>query len=128
MFSDPRLGLAVARGLASRGAEIVDSGVITTPGLSHVLRAGGFDAGVAFIEALSIPTLAVSLGGIESLVQHPASMTHASIPADERAAAGLADGLVRLSVGIEDVEDLIEDLEEAFAAARGRAPARGAPA
>jgi cystathionine beta-lyase/cystathionine gamma-synthase len=56
-------------------------------------------------------TLAESLGGIESLVNHPATMTHASIPADVRHKAGLADGLVRLSVGIEDVDDLMEDLK-----------------
>ncbi|MDR9388344.1 MAG: PLP-dependent transferase [Balneolaceae bacterium] len=55
-------------------------------------------------------TLAESLGGIESLVNHPATMTHASIPADVRHKAGLADGLVRLSVGIEDLDDLMEDL------------------
>jgi cystathionine gamma-lyase len=63
-------------------------------------------------------TLAESLGGVESLIEIPSSMTHASIPAADRRAAGLADGLVRLSVGIEDAEDLIEDLDQALARAR----------
>jgi cystathionine beta-lyase/cystathionine gamma-synthase len=59
-------------------------------------------------------TLAESLGGVESLISHPASMTHASIPADQRRAAGLNDSLIRLSVGIEDAADLIDDLERAI--------------
>ncbi|MBC7589176.1 MAG: PLP-dependent transferase, partial [Chitinophagaceae bacterium] len=58
--------------------------------------------------------LAESLGGVESLINHPASMTHASIPREERLKNGLSDGLIRLSVGIEDVDDLIEDLEKAI--------------
>jgi cystathionine beta-lyase/cystathionine gamma-synthase len=59
-------------------------------------------------------TLAESLGGVESLIEHPAIMTHASIPADRRAELGIDDGLIRLSVGIEDVRDLIDDLEQAL--------------
>jgi len=59
-------------------------------------------------------TLAVSLGGCESLIQHPASMTHACVPKEEREAAGITDGMIRLSVGIEDVEDLIGDLKQAL--------------
>ena len=58
-------------------------------------------------------TLAESLGGVESLICHPASMTHASVPKEERESFGLTDSLVRFSVGIEDVEDLIEDVERA---------------
>ena len=58
--------------------------------------------------------LAESLGGVESLISHPASMTHASIPAKEREKSGVTDSLIRLSVGIEDVDDLIEDLKNAF--------------
>jgi cystathionine beta-lyase/cystathionine gamma-synthase len=59
-------------------------------------------------------SLAESLGGVESLIGHPASMTHASIPKEERVKNGLVDSLIRLSVGIEDVEDLIEDLKQAI--------------
>jgi cystathionine gamma-lyase len=70
--------------------------------------------------------LAESLGGVKSLVCHPAAMTHASIPADTRRAAGLADGLIRLSVGLEDVLDLREDLEEGLAALEGEKVARAA--
>ena len=59
--------------------------------------------------------LAESLGGVKSLICHPAQMTHKSIPAEKRRAAGVADSLIRLSVGLEEVEDLIADLEQAFA-------------
>ena len=59
-------------------------------------------------------SLAESLGGVESLISHPSSMTHASVPADRRAALGLSDGMIRLSCGVEDVEDLIADLDYAF--------------
>ncbi|MFZ9186640.1 MAG: PLP-dependent transferase, partial [Holophagaceae bacterium] len=64
--------------------------------------------------AFKVFTLAESLGGVESLVCHPASMTHGSVPATDRAALGLSDSLLRLSVGVEDVEDLIADLEQAL--------------
>ena len=79
---------------------------------------GGLAASRAFLSKLSVFALAESLGGVESLAEHPAVMTHASIPADARRALGIADGLVRLSVGLEDVEDLWADLEAGFAAAR----------
>jgi cystathionine beta-lyase/cystathionine gamma-synthase len=64
--------------------------------------------------ALRVFTLAESLGGVESLVGHPATMTHASIPKEQREAVGVTDGLLRLSVGIEDVRDLQEDLNQAL--------------
>jgi cystathionine gamma-lyase len=75
---------------------------------------GGLDETRRFLERLRIFTIAESLGGVESLVDHPALMTHASIPAENRKALGIDDSLVRLSVGIEDVEDLIADLSEAL--------------
>ncbi|MCA9642089.1 MAG: aminotransferase class I/II-fold pyridoxal phosphate-dependent enzyme, partial [Myxococcales bacterium] len=75
------------------------------------------DQAKRFLSALRIFTLAESLGGVESLAEHPAIMTHASIPKETRDAIGIGDGLVRLSVGLEDVEDLWADLEGAFAAA-----------
>jgi cystathionine beta-lyase/cystathionine gamma-synthase len=59
-------------------------------------------------------SLAESLGGVESLISHPASMTHASVPPDQRAALGITDGLIRLSCGVEDLDDLLEDLDQAF--------------
>jgi cystathionine beta-lyase/cystathionine gamma-synthase len=70
-----------------------------------------------FVESTRIFALAESLGGVESLIGHPASMTHASVPPAMRQAMGLTDSLVRLSCGVEDAEDLIEDLDRAFAAA-----------
>jgi cystathionine beta-lyase/cystathionine gamma-synthase len=71
-----------------------------------------------FVEATRIFALAESLGGVESLIGHPASMTHASVPPAMRQEMGLTDSLVRLSCGIEDAEDLIADLDQAFAASR----------
>jgi len=68
------------------------------------------------LNRLRVFTLAESLGGVESLVCHPASMTHASVPVERRAKLGISDGLVRFSAGIEDVTDLLEDIEQAFAA------------
>lgn len=75
---------------------------------------GGFKAGETLLNNLDIISLAVSLGTVDSLIQHPASMTHAAVPREEREKAGITDGLVRLSVGIEDVEDIINDLEKGF--------------
>ena len=69
---------------------------------------------IKFLEKLHLFTLAESLGGVESLCGHPATMTHASIPVEEREKSGVTDSLIRLSVGIEDVDDLIEDLKNAF--------------
>ena len=79
---------------------------------------GGLSASRAFLKQLSVFVCAESLGGVESLAEHPAIMTHASVPADARRALGIGDGLIRLSVGLEDVEDLWADLESAFDTAR----------
>ena len=81
------------------------------------IELGSVERARRFVEATRIFALAESLGGVESLIGHPASMTHASVPPERRRAMGLTDSLVRLSVGIEDVEDLIADLEQALAAA-----------
>ena len=83
-------------------------------GIVTVVFRGGFDAAKRFCERVKVFSLAESLGGVESLVNHPAIMTHASIPREVREARGVTDGLVRLSVGIEDVPDLIEDLDQAL--------------
>ncbi|MBM3985616.1 MAG: cystathionine gamma-synthase [Planctomycetes bacterium] len=82
--------------------------------LSFVLK-GSVEDGMRFTTRTRVFALAESLGGVESLIEHPPSMTHASIPAEQRRAAGLHDGLIRLSVGVEDPEDLVEDLQRAFA-------------
>ena len=83
-------------------------------GMISILVKGGQKAASQFMQNLKIFALAESLGGVESLVNHPAIMTHASVPKEMRKKLGIADNLVRLSVGIEDVEDLIEDIRQAL--------------
>ncbi len=73
---------------------------------------GGVEAGVTLMNNVQLCTLAVSLGDTETLIQHPASMTHSTYPPEERAKCGITDGLVRLSVGLEDPEDIIGDLKK----------------
>jgi methionine-gamma-lyase len=75
---------------------------------------GGVDAGKKLMDSVELWSLAENLGSVESLVTHPATMTHSAMPHDERVAAGITDGLVRLSVGLEDVEDLTADLDKAL--------------
>ena len=82
--------------------------------LSFVTKGADYDAAIKIVEKLKLFTLAESLGGVESLAGHPASMTHASIPKEVREKSGVVDALIRLSVGIEDVRDLIADLEQAI--------------
>lgn len=82
--------------------------------ISFTFKSGKKEDSIKFLEKLKVFTLAESLGGVESLANHPALMTHASIPAEKRAELGITDDLVRLSCGIEDVEDLIADIEQAF--------------
>jgi cystathionine beta-lyase len=79
------------------------------------LASDDFDAAMKLASSMHIFSLAESLGGVESLIGHPASMTHASIPREKRLAAGVEDGLLRLSVGVEDIEDILADLEQALA-------------
>ena len=84
-------------------------------GMVSAIVKGGKKAALRFLERCEIFTLAESLGGVESLIEHPAIMTHASVPAEVRGEIGISDALVRLSVGVEDVDDLIADLEQALA-------------
>jgi cystathionine beta-lyase/cystathionine gamma-synthase len=86
-------------------------------GMVTVLLDGGLAEARRFLERVEVFALAESLGGVESLIEHPGIMTHASLPAAQRQALGIGDGLVRLSVGIEDVADLIADLDQALASA-----------
>jgi cystathionine gamma-lyase len=83
---------------------------------------GGFEQARAFLKALRIVRCAESLGGVESLAEHPATMTHASLTSAARKTLGIGDGLIRLSVGLEDAGDLVADLETAFAAGRAVGP------
>jgi cystathionine beta-lyase len=82
--------------------------------ISFTLKDDSMDTALKVLSGTKLFSLAESLGGVESLIGHPASMTHASIPREERVKNGLVDSLIRLSVGIEDVDDLIEDLKQAI--------------
>ena len=82
--------------------------------VSFTLKGNKLEDSATVMERFKVFLLAESLGGIESLCGHPATMTHASIPKEEREKAGLKDSLIRLSVGIEDIDDLIADLEQAL--------------
>ena len=83
-------------------------------GIISIELSGGLNASKTFLEKTKIFTLAESLGGVESLIEHPALMTHASVPENIRKEIGISDGLIRLSVGIESIEDLIDDLNQAL--------------
>ena len=82
--------------------------------ISFTTKGNDYDKAIRIVENLNVFTLAESLGGVESLAGHPASMTHASIPKKEREKIGVVDSLIRLSVGIEDIDDLLADLEQAI--------------
>jgi len=115
----PQVEHVVYPGLPSHPQHALANRQMKGPGgmISFVLR-GGLEASRRFLKAVEIFACAESLGGVESLIEHPAIMTHASIPPDRRAELGIADGLIRLSVGIEHVGDLWKDLEGGFAAAK----------
>jgi cystathionine gamma-lyase len=104
----PGLASHPQHALAKRQMQNGFSGIVT-----FFIR-GGMDDARHFLERLEIFAIAESLGGVESLVDHPASMTHASVPPDKRRELGISDALIRLSVGIEDAADLVADLEQAF--------------
>ncbi|MGR4865500.1 trans-sulfuration enzyme family protein [Caulobacter sp. LARHSG274] len=124
--------LTIARWLSTRGdvARVIYPGLESHPqhalarrqmlggfgGIISVELKGDIDTARRMLERTRLFTLAESLGGVESLIEHPGIMTHASIPADQRAALGISDTLIRLSVGIEDCQDLISDLSEALSA------------
>jgi cystathionine beta-lyase/cystathionine gamma-synthase len=100
-----------------KGHEIASRQMKGPGGMISFELAGGLKAATAFLETLRVFVCAESLGGVESLAEHPAIMTHASLPADVRRGLGIGDGLIRLSVGLEDVEDLADDLDRGFQAA-----------
>jgi len=90
------------------------------------IELGSRDRAAHLLRRVRVFSLAESLGGVESLISHPATMTHASVPADHRAKLGITDGLVRLSCGVEDTEDLLADLQRAFEGMPAREAGRGA--
>jgi cystathionine beta-lyase len=85
--------------------------------IAFELASNDLEQAKKLVASTELFALAESLGGVESLIEHPAAMTHGSVPAEVRAELGINDGFIRLSVGVEDVEDLIADLDQAFAAA-----------
>jgi cystathionine gamma-lyase len=105
----PGLASHPQHALAQRQMSGGYGGIVTA-----VLR-GGLEAARRTLERCHLFALAESLGGVESLIEHPAIMTHASLPAAVRASLGIGDGLIRLSVGVEDVNDLIAELKQALA-------------
>lgn len=111
-------------GLESHPQYAIARKQMSLPGgmISFVIRAGAegsvADRSMRFLKAVKLFTCAESLGGVESLIELPAVMTHASVPAEARAALGIDDGLIRISVGIESVDDLLGDLDQAFEASR----------
>jgi cystathionine beta-lyase/cystathionine gamma-synthase len=113
----PRVERVFYPGLATHpGHEVARRQMKGMGGMISFELSGGIPASTAFLKALRVFACAESLGGVESLAEHPAIMTHASLPPEVRKTLGIGDGLIRLSVGLEDVEDLREDLERGFAA------------
>jgi len=114
--SHPKIARVNYPGLESNSGHAIASKQMSAFGgmLSFLLKNDTMDAALTMLSGTQLFLLAESLGGVESLMNHPASMTHASIPAEERMAAGLDDTLIRLSVGVEDIEDLIADLDIAL--------------
>jgi cystathionine gamma-lyase len=113
----PKVARVIYPGLASHPQHaIAQRQMHGYGGMIAVELAADLDGTRRFLERCELFTLAESLGGVESLIEHPAIMTHASVPADVRRSLGLGDSLVRISVGIEDVDDLIADLDAALRA------------
>ncbi|XP_075944192.1 cystathionine gamma-lyase [Anarhichas minor] len=116
--ADPRVERVIFPGLPSHPQhEVVKRQCTGCPGMITFYIKGEFEHASAFLSNLKLFAIAESLGGYESLAEHPAIMTHASVPENERAVLGISDTLIRLSVGLEDEEDIIEDLRQALAAA-----------
>ena len=112
----PAVDKVVYPGLESHPQHAIAKEQMCMPGgMITIYVAGGLEGAKKMLERVRYFSLAESLGGVESLIEHPAIMTHSSIPAEERAKIGIDDSLVRLSVGIEDVDDLIADLDQALA-------------
>jgi cystathionine beta-lyase/cystathionine gamma-synthase len=116
LANHPKVGTVYYPGLESHpNHEVAKKQMRDFGGMvSFNFKSGNGEDAKKFLESVRVFTLAESLGGVESLANHPATMTHASIPADKRAENGITDDLVRLSVGIEDIDDLLADLENAF--------------
>ncbi len=111
----PKVGRVLYPGLPDHPGHEVQKRQATGFGAMITIEMGTLPAARALLAGVRLISLAESLGGVESLISHPATMTHASLPAEERAVLGISDSLVRISVGIEDVDDLLADLDQALA-------------
>ena len=117
MLEQPQVKRIYYPGLASHpGNDIARRQMRDFGGMISVSLKGGKEAALRLLTRTKLFSLAESLGGVESLIGHPATMTHAGYTQEERAALGITDGLVRISVGCEDAEDLLSDLSQAFSA------------
>ena len=112
----PKVGRVLYPGLPSHPGHEIQKRQASGFGALITFELPDYAAAKTFLDRLQVMTLAESLGGVETLISHPASMTHASVPPEEKAKLGIGDGLVRVSVGLEDLQDLIDDLERALAA------------
>ena len=101
-------------GLASHPGHAIHAKQSTSPGAVLSFRLPNRDTAKAFVENVRIPVFAVSLGGVESILSYPATMSHAAMPKEEREKRGITDGLLRFSVGLEHVDDLIADFDQAL--------------
>ncbi|XP_066479529.1 cystathionine gamma-lyase-like isoform X3 [Tiliqua scincoides] len=116
--SDPRVEKVIFPGLPSHPQyELMKRQCMGCPGMVSFYIKGNLEHASKFLRSLKLFTLADSLGGYESLAEHPAIMTHASVPKEAREALGISDTLIRMSIGLEDLEDLLEDLDQALKAA-----------
>ena len=114
--SHPAVSKVNYPGLVSHsGHETASRQMSSFGGMMSFELKGGYDAGVKMMDTVQLATLAVSLGTVDTLIQHPASMTHSKVTREDRISQGITDGLIRLSVGIEEVEDIINDLDRAMA-------------
>jgi cystathionine beta-lyase/cystathionine gamma-synthase len=115
LVSHPKVKKVLYPGLPDHPGHEVQKRQASGFGAMISVEMGSYEAAKAVLDGLRVISLAESLGGVESLASHPATMTHASIPAERRALIGLSDGLVRFSVGIEEIDDLLADLDQALA-------------
>jgi cystathionine beta-lyase/cystathionine gamma-synthase len=116
LVKHPKVQQVLWPGLPDHPGHEIQKRQATGFGAMITLEMGSFAAAKAMLDRVRLMAFAESLGGVETLISHPASMTHASVPPERRAALGLSEGMVRISVGIEDVDDLREDLDQALAA------------
>jgi cystathionine beta-lyase/cystathionine gamma-synthase len=116
LATHPKVANVLWPGLPSHPGHEVQKQQATGFGALLTFDVGSYAAAKKFLDRVEVMSLAESLGGVETLTSHPASMTHAAVPPEKRAELGITDGLVRISAGIEDTQDLLDDCAQALAA------------